>query len=135
MSIREFFHHLFNPHCHHCAEEKEQASVCRSCEILKLQLEIANIEKQKLLDALLRRDEPVAPPVQENIPIRPRHVSWPVRRQMLEAEDRKAAQVRAANALQTETTIAPADDPDVQALEKEMKIVEESRESTNGKRT
>jgi hypothetical protein len=84
-----WIHRLFNPHCPSCHDEM----ICESCETLKMQLEIVNHEKQKLLDKLL------APPVMETVaqPVReitaPVNIPWAVRRQILEREDREKAKL------------------------------------------
>lgn len=107
------------------AELTQENKICASCETLKLQLEIANYEKQQLLNRLL------APPVTEERPVapepttvlRPRNVPWAVRRQMLEREDRiKAATLRNA---------AKPDSVATEELEKELNVAEQTRESEN----
>lgn len=66
---------------------------CKSCEVLQRQLEIVNFEKKQLLETILEGNKPkietvtIAP----SEPIKPRNVSWAVKRQMLEQEDRKRA--------------------------------------------
>lgn len=113
-----WLHHLLNPHCPECREEREDTRICQSCETLKSQLEIANLEKQKLLDRLLEKPQPEIPrePVQVTRPV---HVPWNVRRQMLEAEDRRKAQLmkQAPQPISTED------------LEKELDVASEAREA------
>src|SRR5262245_60112860 len=94
MSIRKWLHHLLEPHCPVCIAEREDNKVCQSCETLKTQLEIANYEKKQLLDSLLRPREPDMQ-VALQIPkeVFPRSIPWRVRQQMLEAEDRKTAEM------------------------------------------
>jgi len=88
----KWIHHLLNPHCEHCIEEKLESSICKSCETLKSILEISNHEKQKLLERLLEKPETEL--VKEKIEITaPKLMNWKVRQQMLEAEDRKRAQL------------------------------------------
>lgn len=107
-----WIHRLFNPHCPECHSEM----ICNSCETLKMQLEIVNHEKQKLLDRLL------TPPVVETVvqPVRevtaPVNIPWNVRRQMLEREDRERAKLMQAAPIPTED------------LEKELNIVSANRE-------
>jgi hypothetical protein len=75
-------------------EMQENALICKSCETLKMQLEIANYERKQMLDALIKPSQPQ--PVTESAPpqsIRPHSIPWAVRKQMLEAEDRKKFQV------------------------------------------
>ena len=86
--IAKFFHELFTPHCPECQNEIQ---VCQSCETLKQQLEIVNYEKRELLNKLIREPEPLAQP--DFSQMRPKAVPWNVRRQELEAEDRRKAQI------------------------------------------
>lgn len=70
----------------------EDSKVCKSCETLRHQLEIANFEKKQLLDSILTTKPPVEQPVYvQPESLKPKNISWAVRRQMLEAEDRKQA--------------------------------------------
>lgn len=46
MSIKSFFHHLFNPHCQICSK-------CESCETLRLQLDIANRNNRELVETIV----------------------------------------------------------------------------------
>lgn len=141
----KFIHHLLNPHCEHCsAEKKEQLelqrlarlevkeevrenSICASCETLQRQLEIANHEKAQLLARLL--EKPEVPTTQE--PPRtvtpPRTVPWAVRRQMLESEDRKKAELL-RNAPKPQPVAVTKDDPEVAELERELDVAAEQRE-------
>lgn len=88
-----WFHHLFDPHCHDCQIQEEEQRVCQSCETLKMQLSIANIEKKQLLDSILSFTKPA---IQEVTHVKPEDVkskimTWNVRKQMLEQEDRRTA--------------------------------------------
>lgn len=141
-----FIHKLLNPHCEHCAQERREQlelarlerleqreelkdnSVCPSCETLMRQLEIANHEKAQLLEKLLKEPEApaatTAPPIST---VRPRTVPWVVRRQMLEAEDRKKAEL-----LRNAPKPNPVDSvntSDVAELEKELDVVASEREA------
>ena len=115
-----WFHRLLNPHCPHCVEEYEKDLVCPSCEILKQQLDVANLEIRRLLDKILEKPEPepVREPPQITIP---RNIPWSVRRQMLEAEDREKARLmkEAPKPVSTED------------LEKELNIAATEREQTS----
>lgn len=75
-------------------EIKKEFRVCESCETLKQQLAIANIEKSQLLTRLLEKSEPEIKSIQTEEPkvIRP-HMPWTARRQMIEAEDRERARL------------------------------------------
>lgn len=107
-------------------EERLESAVCKSCETLQRQLEIANHEKAQLLERLL--EKPAEPQTQTAPPINlksPRTVPWAVRRQMLEAEDRRTAQLmrqapKPASEVKTE---------DVADLEKELDVVQTEREA------
>jgi hypothetical protein len=109
-------HRLFNPHCEHCKEEREDSRICSSCETLRLQLEISNSEKRQLLERIL--EKPVV--VNSTGPVemtKPMNVPWNVRRQMLEAEDRVKARLMREAPIPTED------------LEKEMDIAAEKRDA------
>ena len=137
----KWIHQILNPHCPHCAAERKEAfereqalrleqkeeikdeRICPSCETLQKQLEIANHEKERLLDKLLERPEkPIetGPPMQMT---RPKTIPWNVRRQMLEAEDRKRAEL-----LRNAPKPQPAES--VEDLEKELDVVQQEREAT-----
>lgn len=85
-----FFHRLFNPHCEHCIEER----VCKTCEVLKFEVDRLRSENERLLNRILEKpvqeiERTVAPePVST-----PRVSLWSVKKQMLEAEDRAKAQI------------------------------------------
>ncbi len=98
---------------------------CESCETLKMQLSIANHEKQEMLNTILSLAKPSegngAAPTVDYEKLKPRMMSWNVRRQMLEAEDRKTAQVQAEQRkAATEATGAPKepviDNPRLQSI-------------------
>lgn len=90
----KWLHHILEPHCPECKEEKQDEAVCKSCETLRVQLEIANHEKAQMMAALIRPQSsgPVAEPIQPEA-VKPKTIPWVVRKQMLEAEDRKTAQL------------------------------------------
>jgi len=94
----KWLHHLLNPHCSDCQLAAAENKVCVSCETLKMQLSIANIERRQMLESILAMSKPTevqsAPP-QINLKEAPKPISWNVRKQMLEAEDRKQAIVLA----------------------------------------
>ena len=68
---------------------------CATCEVLRLQLDESNRERRMLLDKLLDKGKPEPSPavVEEFKPITPQFVPWRVRQQMMEAEDRKKAEL------------------------------------------
>lgn len=68
---------------------------CPTCEVLRFQLDESNRERRELLQKFLEKDKPesVTPAKEDLQPIRPQFTPWRVRQQMLEAEDRKQAQL------------------------------------------
>lgn len=69
---------------------------CGTCELLRIQLDESNRERRELLTRLLEKDrpEPTQPvKTEEYRPIQSQFVPWRVRQQMLEAEDRKKAEL------------------------------------------
>jgi len=99
----KWIHRLLEPHCPDCKAEREDNSICASCETLKMQLSIANSEKQQMMNTILELSRPQVQvqPVRIEIPesIKSKIVPWAVRRQMLEAEDRAKAKLMAEAAL------------------------------------
>ena len=121
MNFFRWWHHLKDPHCHECAEEREEEKICQSCETLKVQLSIANHEKQELLNSLLsltKKPEEQTSTAVDYEKVKPKMMTWNVRRQMLEAEDKKAAQILAEQKNKKSIGDQIAD------LEKEMGIEE-----------
>jgi len=113
-----WIHRLFNPHCEHCQEEREDSKVCESCETLRRQLEISNFDKNKLLDRLLEKPGPESKPELREV-TRPQSIPWAIRRQMLEREDREKAKLMAQ---------APQPIP-TEELEKELDVAAATREA------
>lgn len=72
---------------------------CNTCEVLRSELENSNRERRELLSRLLDRDQPKAEKEDKEKykPIQPQFVPWRVRQQMLEAEDRKRAELLKAS--------------------------------------
>lgn len=67
---------------------------CNTCEVLRAQLDESNRERRELLNRLLEPSKPEPPQtIEEMKPIQPQHIPWRVRQQMLESEDRKAAEL------------------------------------------
>lgn len=90
----KWLHKIWNPHCPDCALDNQDRKVCQSCEVLTAQLAIANTEKRQLLEAILEPHKRTETQPAKEIDwkqIRQQQTTWAVRRQMLEAEDRKAA--------------------------------------------
>jgi hypothetical protein len=114
-----WLHHLFNPHCRECQLAAEENKVCQSCETLKMQLSIANHEKEQMLATILSLSQPqtAAPSPQVDFEkLKPRMTTWNVRKQMLEAEDREKAKILAEQKKQKPIADQIAD------LEKEVGI-------------
>ena len=68
---------------------------CDTCEVLRERLAQSDAERRDLLSRLLDRDKPEPSPVEkeELKPVQHQFVPWRVRQQMLEAEDRKKAEL------------------------------------------
>jgi hypothetical protein len=77
---------------------------CATCEVLRIQLDESNRERRELLNKLLEKDKEVSPPTaqEEFRPIRPQFTPWHVRQQLLEAEDRKKAELLKKKATEIE---------------------------------
>jgi hypothetical protein len=125
-----WLHHLFNPHCAECNEKSYEDKVCKSCETLKEQLAIANIEKRQMLESILSltakpAENQSSPPVDYE-KLKPKMMTWNVRRQMLEAEDRKAAQVLAEQRKNKDV------EKDIEELEKEVGIAHDIPRGESG---
>lgn len=122
-----WLHHLLNPHCQECKEAAEENKICQSCETLKMQLSIANHEKEQLLQTVLSISRPQAEAPAQQVDyesIKPKMTTWNVRRQMLEAEDRRAAQILAE---QKKKSVAEQ----IADLEKEVGLETGVKEETN----
>jgi len=128
----KWLHHLLNPHCEHCLEQARDAQICQSCEILKIQLEIVNYDKKRLLEIILSSNQPKSEPVQEQVihePIRPGHTPWAVKKEMLESADRKQAELMREyqkTVDELKKNIEP--DPEIEALEEELGVKEDANE-------
>jgi hypothetical protein len=68
---------------------------CETCEVLREQLAKSDAERKELLQRLLDKDkpEPLIASIEPPQEIKPAFVPWRVRQQMLEAEDRKQAEL------------------------------------------
>lgn len=134
MKLAHWIHHLFNPHCPECREEAQEKKVCDSCETYKMQLAIVNAEKRQLLEAILYKPTIEEPKVRVDYEkLRPKQMAWPVLRQHLEAEDRKAASVLKTKAdeikLEAEKARIKAQ---IEKLEKETGVHAETNGRVNG---
>jgi hypothetical protein len=119
---------------------KQDYKVCQTCDYLKNQLEIERNFNKILMEKLTKTPEPITMESKTPEPIvRPSFIPWRTRRQLLEAEDKRAAQVMQDKEKELQKAkdvsgpsggvqIAANDDPDVIALEKEMDIIAQERE-------
>ena len=116
--MTNWFHRLLNPHCPDCRDKEEYNKICNSCETLSSQLAIANLEKKQLLQALLDAHKPVVSGPQPEFDyerIKPASVPWAIRKQMLEAEDRKKAELLSKAKVNLNS--------EVEQLEKELGVI------------
>lgn len=91
----KFFHKLFNPHCDDCRDELRDSRICKSCETLRSQLDLANHEKKQLLAVIENLNNPKTETteVPDNVePLQPRQVPWRVEKARLEKADREEHQ-------------------------------------------
>lgn len=74
---------------------KVEPPVCPVCEVLREQLHRSEAERKELLHRALAPPpiESVSPKDEQQIPIQPQFIPWRVRKEMLEAEDRKQAEL------------------------------------------
>jgi hypothetical protein len=97
----KWIHHLLEPHCEHCKQERDEAKeenkLCLSCETLRSQLATANHREEQLLARILELTaKPAAEPAPRIIApelLKPRAMPWRVKQQMLEEEDRNEARI------------------------------------------
>jgi len=68
---------------------------CLVCEVLRHQLASSERERRELLQCVLTPPEPIIEPEpkEEYKPVTPQFIPWRLRKEMLEAEDRKKAQL------------------------------------------
>lgn len=87
---------------------------CNTCEVLRTQLDESNRERKELLNRILATSGAEPPPstreIEEMKPIMQQQIPWRVRQQMLEAEDRKKAQLMRAK------------NEEIEQLEKELGV-------------
>ncbi len=93
-----WIHRLFNPHCEHCALQRDQELIlgkrCNSCDALQIQVEYLRADNQRLMDIVLGRlEQPITQPqVQTSQTFQPiNHMrGWPQMRRELELKDKLA---------------------------------------------
>jgi hypothetical protein len=80
---------------------------CQTCEVLRSQLDESNRERKELLHKLLTKDqaEPLQKDDEDLVPVKPQYTPWRVRQQLLEAEDRKKADLLRVAALEKELKV------------------------------
>lgn len=118
--IFHFLHRIKNPHCAECAQDLR----CKNCDTLRELLDSERYNNKQLLNSLLEQfaPKPVLQQVQQEqqVPVA-RSIPWRVRQQMLEAEDRKKAElIREQNRERTESRKS------TEELEKELGISDAS---------
>lgn len=121
----KWLHHLLNPHCPDCISDREEALVCKSCDILQKQLDIVNHEKRQLIDRLLNPSNvtTVASDIKvETESLKSKHIPWRVKQQMLEADDREKARLMRQFAESKDTKIP--EQITIESLEKELGLIE-----------
>lgn len=76
-------------------ERRASREVCKSCEVLKVQLERANYEREQLINHLLKPAAAVEEkkPIPVTQPLNVRHMPFRVKQQILEAESREEARI------------------------------------------
>ena len=85
---------------------------CETCEVLRIQLEKSERERVDLLHRLINKEEKPEPPVEmgDMQPVKPQYIPWRIKQQMLEAEDRRRAEILKNR------------EKEIDDLEKELKI-------------
>ena len=127
----KWIHHLLNPHCPECRAEREmkrnEELYCESCENFKTEIARLREDNERLLNRIIEPKQETKEPVrlEGTTPIFPRTMPWRVRQQMLEKEDKARAQAM-RNAAKSDKDLT------VEAIEKEMGIVEKERENVSG---
>lgn len=97
MSLVIWLHHLFNPHCQLCEEKEQDKKICLSCETLRTELAAVRFENRQLMESILKQLEPAVPHATTMEVKQPdvvqRAAGWRWKKQELESNDRKAAQI------------------------------------------
>lgn len=104
---------------------RRENKACETCDVLKMENARLLIENGKLLDRILEKPvEQVIEQPKEFKPILPRSgMSWNVRRQMLENESKRQAQIIKQREQEDKVEKISTED-----LEKELDIVQKERE-------
>ena len=119
MDLAKFFHRLFNPHCPHCLQEEhirfvreQEIKVCKSCEILQLELERAHMTIERLtapkpVEQVKEINEEEMKPVQTGR----KFIPFRVKQQMQDAADMKTLEILQARHREMHTPDSPAPVP------------------------
>ncbi len=93
----KFIHHLLNPHCPDCKEDKLEEQICESCNTLRIENAQLRKHNDQLIEALLDKVKPIEHQqeviVQQPVNLGKTGLSWAARRQLLESEDRASAKI------------------------------------------
>ena len=127
-----FIHQWMNPHCPDCAAERENLiieSACRNCQTLRDLLETERHTNKQLLNTIIELTHPkpiVQQVTNEKQPLQTA-VSWRIRQQMLEAEDKKrAGLIREAEQEKVESKKT------TEQLERELGVTDGTSVNSNG---
>jgi hypothetical protein len=99
---------------------------CKSCETLRVQLEIMRAENTRMLDTILGfvKPEVIVADVKHTEPIKGKAMSWHQRKTLLEAESRERA--RAIKTLKLSNDAIGQSNSGIEELEKELGIEDAS---------
>ena len=100
--------------------EYEPGEGCVACIFYRSEIDRMHRYNQQLLDALTRKNEPppAEQPYETQVELKPTFTPWKVRRQILEAEDAKRAQIMRAD------KVVPLTEDD---LEKEIEAMKNAK--------
>jgi hypothetical protein len=111
-----WLHRLFNPHCPSCElidyQERERIAECKSCETLKVQLELANRQIELLIKTITNKNTITEVITHEDdvelkpLPTSRKHIPFQVRQQMVEREDLKTLDLLKGFKKDSETLVA-----------------------------
>jgi hypothetical protein len=124
-AITKFFHELINPHCSHCLElqeiEREEKNHCNTCEVLSMQLAVANKRIDDLISKISQSESNEVKTVEDKPRqvIQTQRLPWSVIKNSLETKSKiKAAEIKAEQAASTKAAT-----PDVtEKLEQDLGI-------------
>lgn len=98
IQFRNWLHHLFEPHCPDCVEQRLRDKECGNCEVLRYLLEREKAEKLKLIEFITYREVPVERELGEVTKSISRARPWRMIQAELEASSRAEAARRKAAA-------------------------------------